>query len=120
MAPTAKPATTSPDDALRLANLLLYGMKIFVRQPDGSEAAYRIVECEFYLWDDTHQDPTVHRDLVQYQFEKLYFHRTGIAGQHKENASYKAGTYKCLDFTFGNDGVNGLPVRACGMLIRGI
>ncbi len=55
----------------------------------------RIVEIEFYLNDNkNHQDPFIHGDVHQETPAKWYFHR-------QNGKSYKAGTYKGLDITFG-------------------
>ena len=67
---------------------------------------YRLAEIEFYLFDEEkHPDPFVHCDENQRTFGHFYFHR-------QNGKSYKGGTYKGLDITFGEENVYG------GMLIR--
>jgi len=54
----------------------------------------RICEIEFYLKTPKHQDIFTHCDKDQQIFNRWYFHR-------QNGKSYKSGTYKGLDLTFG-------------------
>jgi len=65
---------------------------------------YRIVEIEFYYCGHGHMDPFTHRDSVQLELGRWYFHRTG--------KSYRNGSFKGLDLTFGDGASFG------GILIR--
>lgn len=70
----------------------------------------RIMEIEFYYYEkQSHPDPFTHKDEHQGYSGKWYFHR-------QNGKSYKGGTYKGLDITFGSniEGVYG------GILIRAI
>lgn len=67
---------------------------------------FRFVEIEFYLYDSEHKDEYVHRSPNQKLWNKWYFHKKG--------ESYKEGTFKGLDMTFGDDS------RYFGILIRSI
>lgn len=70
--------------------------------------SYRLIDVEFYLRSTlTGGDPFIHRAEAQRLPDQWYFHR------HK-NGTYKKGTYKGLDFSFGN-GLN-----FGGILIRSI
>jgi len=65
---------------------------------------HRIVEVEVYYSSPEHPDPFAHCFPIQREFGRWYFHRVG--------PSYRGGSYKGLDVTFG-DG------EACtGILIR--
>lgn len=66
---------------------------------------HRICEIEFYLKNDKHNDPFVHGNDDQKTPLKWYF--------HKQNNTYKSGTYKGLDITFGyNDSYGGCLIRS--------
>ena len=67
---------------------------------------YRFAELEAYYFGPAHPDPFTHRDPVQYQNGRWYFHRTG--------GEYRGGTYKGVDLTFG-DGTAML-----GVLVRSV
>ncbi|KAI9240567.1 MAG: hypothetical protein BYD32DRAFT_408168 [Podila humilis] len=68
---------------------------------------YRLVEIEFYLNGGKHLDVFTHSDKDQKTCGEWYF--------HKMNGSYKGGSYKGLDITFGrHDTCFG------GILVRGI
>lgn len=54
---------------------------------------YRIVEIEFYYFTGAHQDFFSHCDKLQLESGLWYFHKIG--------ASYRNGTFKELDLTFG-------------------
>ena len=67
---------------------------------------HRLIEIEFYYFAPNHQDFFTHRDTLQTEPGKWYFHRHG--------GTYKGGTFKGLDLTFGNCNAHG------GILIRSI
>jgi hypothetical protein len=69
-----------------------------------ANAAYRFVEIEFYYCGDGHPDPFTHRDPLQLEQGRWYFHRT--------RGSYRSGSFKGLDLTFGDGTAFG------GILIR--
>lgn len=54
---------------------------------------YQMAELEYYLEDGVHNDPFIHKDKHQSIPFSWYFHRLG--------GTYKGGTYKGLDITFG-------------------
>lgn len=76
---------------------------------------YRLLEIEFYLYYDAHKDIYTHKHIDQSTRLKFYFHKQG-----KTN-TYKGGTYKGLDITFGfgNNENNG-NILYGGILIRAI
>jgi hypothetical protein len=85
----------------RIAERLLNGCRLIVgRQP------HRLVEIEFYYWSDTHPDPFTHRDPIQFNIGRWYFHRT--------RGTYRSGSFKGLDLTFGEGQASG------GVLFRGM
>jgi len=67
---------------------------------------YRFAELEAYYYGEGHPDPFTHRDPLQLQNGRWYFHRT--AGE------YRGGSFKGVDLTFG-DGK-----ALFGMLVRTI
>lgn len=84
------------------ADYLLNKTKIVV-----GDQALRITEAEFYYFDEeTHPDYFAHRDPLQLAFGRWYFHRM--------DGSYKAGSFKGLDISFGDGTAFG------GVLIRGL
>lgn len=68
---------------------------------------YRMAEIEFYIKSENHNDQYTHGDKNQKKFAKFYFHRY-------PNGSYKGGTYKGVDLTYGDDDT------CFGILIRSI
>jgi hypothetical protein len=98
--PSSLPAGAE-DWFTRLAERLLNGSVLMV----GNEP-HRFVEIEFYYCGEGHPDPFTHRDPIQLETGRWYFHRTG--------GMYRSGSFKGLDLTFGSGGAFG------GMLIRGI
>jgi hypothetical protein len=56
---------------------------------------YRICEIEMYYCNDKHDDKYTHCDELQLEYNKFYFHRF-------RNKTFKCGTYKCMDITYGN------------------
>jgi hypothetical protein len=101
-----KPDLRRPPNALDrwftpIAQCLLNGSRLVA----GGQA-YRLVEIEFYFWSDTHPDPFTHRDPIQFHIGHWYFHRT--------RGTYRGGSFKGLDLTFGD------PTSSGGILIRGL
>ena len=90
--------------------------KVVVNEPKAKEKPeFRICEIEFYLIDNSlkhHEDTFTHGDPIQGTNGKWYFHRMNP----KNPSSFKAGTYKGMDLSFGSkeNGVFG------GILIRAI
>jgi hypothetical protein len=85
----------------RIAAQMMNGSNLVV-----NSEPHRLVEVEFYYHGDGHLDPFAHRDPLQLESGRWYFHRTG--------GVYRSGSFKGLDLTFG-DGTN-----HGGVLIRGI
>jgi hypothetical protein len=69
-------------------------------------ALRRLVEIEFYFDSAEHPDPFTHRSPDQATSGHWYFHRAG--------ASFRGGSFKGLDLTFGGDTAHG------GILIRSL
>lgn len=67
---------------------------------------HRIVEIEFYYHSPDHPDPFTHRDPMQQEFGRWYFHRAG--------GTYRNGSFKGLDLAIGNVDAHG------GILLRGL
>ncbi len=67
---------------------------------------YRLVEIEFYYYNQEHPDPFTHRDSLQLTCGGWYFHRQGNR--------YRSGSFKGIDLTFGDGETFG------GILIRSI
>lgn len=88
----------------QLSEYLLSGVVI----ETNDKKYYRIAEIEFYLYNPSqHPDIFVHRDKEQLENSTWY--------HHKQNGkSYKEGTYKGLDITFGNgkDVYGGILIRS--------
>ncbi|HAX77412.1 MAG TPA: hypothetical protein DCY88_16650 [Cyanobacteria bacterium UBA11372] len=85
----------------RIASQLLFGCYLVVgNQP------HRLVEIEFYYFSETHPDPFTHRAPLQLECGRWYFHRT--------RGSYRSGSFKGLDLTFGDGQAFG------GILIRSL
>jgi hypothetical protein len=85
----------------RIGRRLLTGARLVV-----ADQAYRFVEVEFYYHADGHPDPFTHRDPLQQACGRWYFHRT--------RGTYRGGSFKGLDLTFGDGRAFG------GVLIRGL
>jgi hypothetical protein len=66
----------------------------------------RLVEIEFYFDSQEHPDPFAHRHPEQATSGRWYFHRIG--------PSYRGGSFKGFDLTFGNGVAHG------GILIRSL
>lgn len=82
-----------------IAELLLNNTRLMV-----AGKPHRLIEIEYYYNGGAHPDPFAHGDPVQQTSGKWYFHR--------DNGSYRGGSFKGLDITFGGEGVFG------GILIR--
>jgi hypothetical protein len=99
--------TDSQEDAIwegwfvRIAERILNGSSLVV-----SDERYRIVEIEFYYNALEHPDPFTHRETLQLQCGRWYFHRT--------RGVYRSGSFKGLDLSFGDGQAFG------GVLIRGV
>ena len=68
---------------------------------------YRILEIEFYQFiEKLHPDTFTHCDDMQRECGKWYFHRSG--------KSFRGGTYKGLDISFGRgkQGYGGVLLRS--------
>jgi hypothetical protein len=85
----------------RIAEKLLNGSQLLV-----AGQAHRFREVEFYYFAREHLDPFTHRDPVQHQYGRWYFHRTG--------SGYRSGSFKGVDLTFGDAQATG------GILIRSL
>ncbi|MCI0461737.1 MAG: hypothetical protein L0Z62_32710 [Gemmataceae bacterium] len=85
----------------RIADRLLNGCRLLI----GKEA-HRFVEVEFYYFGEGHPDPFTHREELQLECGRWYFHRT--------RGEYRGGSFKGVDLTFGDGKAFG------GVLIRGI
>ena len=72
----------------------------------AADSSSRLVEIELYYDSKEHPDPFAHRHPEQASPERWYFHRIG--------ESYRGGSFKGLDLTFGNGGAHG------GILIRSL
>lgn len=101
-----RPPWDAPDGAWeeafrRTAERLLNGAVLWI-----AGQAHRITEVEFYYRGGQHRDPFAHCDPMQQEDARWYFHRTG--------GTYRGGTYKGLDVTFGTVGAYG------GILLRGM
>jgi hypothetical protein len=57
-------------------------------------ARYRFAELEMYYSGDAHSDLFAHRDPLQREYARWYFHRT--------RGEYRGGSFKGLDLTFGD------------------
>lgn len=85
----------------RIASHLLSASHLMV----GAEP-HRFVEIEFYYFSEHHPDPFAHRNPLQLECGRWYFHRTG--------GTYRNGSFKGLDLTFGDGKAFG------GILVRSI
>ena len=84
-----------------IAERLLNGTELFI-----ARQAYRFLEIEFYLFGLDHEDPFTHHHTNQYHCGHWHFHRTG--------GSYRGGSFKGIDLTFGNGKSSG------GILLRSV
>lgn len=67
---------------------------------------HRITEIEVYWHSPGHPDSFTHGDVMQQEFARWYFHRSG--------GEYRGGTYKGLDIAAGG------PEHHAGILVRGL
>lgn len=71
----------------------------------AGDARLRVLEVEAYVRARWHPDPFAHADPAQNALGRWYFHRAG--------GTFRAGTFKGVDLTFGAEGVHaGLLIRA--------
>jgi hypothetical protein len=100
-----KPATINDSSVeswfQQMAQQLLSGTQLVI-----ANESHRFVEVEFYYCGEGHADPFTHRDPLQRECGRWYFHRTG--------GMYRSGSFKGFDLTFGDGTAFG------GCLIRGI
>jgi hypothetical protein len=86
----------------RIAERLLNASRLHV-----AGTPHRFTEIEFYDFDPpVHPDPFTHRDPIQWECGRWYFHRTG--------GVYRNGSFKGFDLTFGDGN------SRAGILIRGL
>ena len=83
------------NDFGKIADCILNKYKLVLK--NGKE--FRICEIEFYLKSAEHVDTFTHCNPVQLTSGKWYMHRTN----NSNPMSFKAGTYKCMDLSFGNE-----------------
>jgi hypothetical protein len=84
----------------RIAELLLRRSVL-----DVAGDAHELCEIEFYLHGEGHPDPFTHGQALQRSSGRWYFHKSG--------ESYRGGTYKGLDITFGPpDAFGGILLRS--------
>ncbi|XWV25561.1 hypothetical protein QJ856_gp0193 [Tupanvirus deep ocean] len=85
-----------------IANIILNGCYLLVKK-----TKFRIMEIEFYLKCKSHNDPYTHCDPDQLLMHTFYFHKF-------KTGTYKAGTFKGMDLTFGSEKDNAY----FGILVR--
>jgi hypothetical protein len=95
----------------RIAELLLQRTVL-----DVAGDAHELCEIEFYFHGEGHPDPFTHGQALQRSSGRWYFHKSG--------ESYRGGTYKGLDITFGPpEAFGGILLRSLstseGQLING-
>jgi 3-methyladenine DNA glycosylase Mpg len=70
----------------------------------GSQS-FRLMEIEFYYYSEQHPDAFSHRNPIQHHTGRWYFHRSG--------SSYRGGSFKGLDVSFGSrDTFGGILIRS--------
>lgn len=72
---------------------------------------YRILEVEYYLYEDGHEDHFAHCHPQQMEFMEWCFHRASA-----KSDTYRSGTYKGLDIACGSKDLK----RYGGILLRSI
>ena len=92
----------TPDDFDQIADILINHTTLSV----GS-TVYTIREIEFYLVNEKYNDKYTHKSPEQQLFNGLYLHKF-------QNGTFKSGTFKGLDLTYGNQN------QWLGILIRGL
>ena len=85
--------TSKPTNELvvKMAQILLQNYIICVKNN-----RFQICEIEFYINSESHPDTYTHGDPLQKNYGKIYFHKSN-------GKSYKGGTFKGMDLTFGNE-----------------
>jgi hypothetical protein len=101
-----RPAALAESDDLvgwftPIAARLLNGCRLLV-----AGEPHRFVEVEFYYHGPGHPDPFTHKEPLQRERGRWYFHRT--------RGVYRGGSFKGFDLTFGDGRAFG------GVLIRGL
>jgi hypothetical protein len=86
---------------VRIASTLLGSARLVV-----AGESHRLTEIEFYYHHPEHPDLFAHRDPIQLELGRWYFHRTG--------GTYRGGSFKGLDISFGDGTHHG------GVLLRGL
>lgn len=100
--PKALSEASSPEKWFtRIADRLLNGSRL-----TAGGRAHRLMEVELYYWSEEHPDPFTHRDPIQFSIGHWYFHRS--------RGTYRGGSFKGLDLTFGD------PTASGGILLRGL
>jgi hypothetical protein len=99
---------TAPDPGESLLQWFQRIAEVLLRRTvlDVAGEAHELCEIEFYLHGDDHPDPFTHGQALQRSSGRWYFHKSG--------ESYRGGTYKGLDITFGPPDVFG------GILLRSL
>lgn len=99
----ARPPSGAVDQAwfTSLAQALLQNMELVIR-----DRPHRLREVEFYYQGPGHQDPFAHGHPMQKSCGRWYLHREG--------SSYRGGSFKGLDLSFGPEEAFG------GILIRSL
>lgn len=98
---TTEPQTVGVEWFAEISDLLLNKTEFVV-----AGIPHRFTEIEYYYFGGEHKDPFAHCDPLQQTTAKWYFHR--------ESGSYRGGSFKGLDISFGSEGMFG------GILIRTI
>ncbi len=84
---------TLPQNINKFVFVVLNGVQLIVKG-----LPHRICEIELYYYAPNHLDEYVHKSDMQSSFGQIYFHRF-------ENGTYKNGTFRGMDLTFGRPGV---------------
>ena len=74
----------------KIAETLFHNYQLII-----NKKKFRLAEIEFYLNSKNHPDTYTHNDLDQLLNNCFYFHKF-------KTGTYKAGTFKGMDITFGN------------------
>jgi hypothetical protein len=97
--PTLAELSRRPADAAADADFQPWFARIASRLLNGCDflvagRRYRLAEVEMYYFGPGHQDPFSHRDPVQLEDGRWYFHRT--------RGEYRGGSFKGLDLALGD------------------
>lgn len=98
---------TAPDPGEPLSKWFQRIAEVLLRRTvlDVAGEAHELSEIEFYLHGEGHPDPFTHGQALQLSAGRWYFHKSG--------ESYRGGTYKGLDITFGPpDAFGGILLRS--------